>query len=147
MNPKFKNILTGVLLFLLIGGTFYLNNFYLKLEDKQTEESAEVLGAFSWPGDLDWNIISISGNVYADFEERASCSDTTKGANPSGPNDLGSQADCSGPAPHYNPGNAGQPGWTPRNTYTAGNFTKMRWVIQMAVQIYLMTIFISELEL
>ncbi|MFC1647471.1 GEVED domain-containing protein [Patescibacteria group bacterium] len=78
-----------------------------------------LLAPSSWPTDTDWNLLTHNGNVLVDEEERGSCTDSTRNANVQQSNDIGSQADCQGPAPHYNPGNNGQPGSTDQNTYSA----------------------------
>lgn len=78
-----------------------------------------LLAPSSWPAPTNWSLITSNGLVMTDEEDRASCNDATSSANPSQSNDIGSQADCQGPAPHYNPGNNGQPGATDQNTYSA----------------------------
>ncbi|MFC1599808.1 SdrD B-like domain-containing protein [Patescibacteria group bacterium] len=78
-----------------------------------------LLAPSSWPAEGAWNLLTHNGMVLVDAEERGSCLDATRNANISGANDIGSQADCQGPAPHYNPGNDGQPGATDQNTYSA----------------------------
>jgi len=78
-----------------------------------------LLAPYSWPAPGNWNLLTHNGMVIADEEERGSCSDPTRNASISQSNDIGSQADCQGPAPHYNPGNNGQPGATDQNTYSA----------------------------
>lgn len=84
----------------------------------------------AWPSDGQWTILTAGGNPIVDREARSSCLDLTNGGtSPSGPNDIGSQAKCSGGGAKYNPGNVdqqfgngAQPGATLQNTYSAATF-------------------------
>ncbi|MDP3970540.1 MAG: hypothetical protein Q8P90_02470, partial [bacterium] len=109
-----SSFIRGLSLFFLVVGvvTFTVSYIY--------SESLAAPGA--WPTDSQWTLVTSNGSVIADEEEQASCLDSTRNAAVSGSIDLASQADCSGPAPHYNPGNNGQPGATHQNTFTFGNY-------------------------
>jgi len=72
----------------------------------------------SWPTDQDWTLVTVNGNSSTDEEGVGPCKDhTIGGANPSGENDIGSQATCAPTA--YNPGST-DPTATLANTYSAG---------------------------
>jgi hypothetical protein len=88
----------------------------------------------AWPSSGDWVKLTRNGDVVTDREARSSCTDNTAGANPSGMDDIGSQAKCSH-STRYNPGlynqqtgigfaasGAQQPNSTPDNTYSGAIF-------------------------